>query len=151
MTAQKVAALNSALPEKKPETAVNGVLVLDHVSVASPVEQGRPRGPHPTIGEVLGKKAATPGPYGTSGSCPRAIPSEGTFSFLTRGERRPARGGRALALTSPLCPPALRLAGTTATLFSNPNALFFSMGTGERTKDPNGGHRATPDGATSHD
>lgn len=38
-----------------------------------------------------------------------------------------------------------------APFFSNPNVFFFfSMGAGERTRDPSGGHKATPDGVTSH-
>lgn len=28
--------------------------------------------------------------------------------------------------------------------------FFFFMGAGERTRDPSGGHKATPDGVTSH-
>lgn len=53
---------------------MNEVLILDHVFVASLVEQGKPSGPRPTIGEVLGKEAAAPMPYRTSSLCPQGHP-----------------------------------------------------------------------------
>lgn len=52
---------------------------------------------------------------------------------MSSGERGPSP----CSLTSPLCPPALRLAGTMAPFFSNPNAFFFfppwRLGRGQET------------------